>query len=370
MRTREKYLKIVKTLDSGSVGAPLTSELMEMLQLCFPPGPMLDMAVLLELKEQPLHVLAKRAGMTEENAHRLLEKMAARGTIWGWTVDGEDVYRMSELMAGIMEYVDVSPVWDPEEKEKFKKLWRLYYKKAMCHEQGLSEVSLLHVMPASESFNPNVIYPYENLIEMVKKQKGRIALQTCMCRDYEHNCNHLMETCLAFNEGADYVLRYHFGREITVDECIDVLKRCEEDGLVHQGTNNQEKLLFVCNCCSCCCNLMQPYTVYKYPYGTTTSSVYASIHEDQCIGCGTCKSKRCPVEEAIVLDPNTKKASVNENFCLGCGLCQTACPVHAIELVPRKVMPVSPETIGDMVKIVRRIKDDHRKDPDYIPGMR
>lgn len=373
MTTREKYLHIAKVFDSGAVGAPLNSELMELMTIWFPEGPILDVASVMDLQTRSAHEIAQLAGMSDQRAYEVLEEMAARGTIWSIKQNGQHVYKMMELLGGVYELMDVSPVWErtPElraQKARYKKLWKLYLRKAMFNEQGLAEVSLLHVMPSIGSNNPNVIYPYEDIVEVVKKQKGNIAVARCMCRDIEQNCDHLMDVCLAFNEAADFEIEYNMGRQISVDECIEILKKTEEDGLVHQGTNNKEKLLFICNCCKCCCMLMRPYVEYKYPYGTTKSSVYATVQEDKCIGCGTCEKKRCPMEGAIVVDPATKKAVTREDLCLGCGVCQIACPTDAIEMKPRPVMPICPDTIDDMVKIIRRIKADHRADPNYIPG--
>jgi ferredoxin len=52
------------------------------------------------------------------------------------------------------------------------------------------------------------------------------------------------------------------------------------------------------------------------------------IDANACVGCGTCVSV-CP-QEALSLDPKTKKAKVDGKKCVECLVCIDECPSSAI----------------------------------------
>ncbi|MFR9062619.1 MAG: hypothetical protein ACLVJO_01995 [[Clostridium] scindens] len=55
-------------------------------------------------------------------------------------------------------------------------------------------------------------------------------------------CGHLERICASnLDEGADYFIRTGVGREITKEEAYEILKRAEENGLVHEIQNLMEK---------------------------------------------------------------------------------------------------------------------------------
>ncbi len=56
----------------------------------------------------------------------------------------------------------------------------------------------------------------------------------------------------------------------------------------------------------------------------------ATIHADQCIGCGKCE-RSCRFGAIRITDG---KASVNEYSCEGCGVCAYICPAEAVTLAP------------------------------------
>ena len=365
MKEREKYIQLAKMLDSSPVGAPLSKELLELLEIWYPEGDHLDMALCLNYRNTSLEDVAEKAGVPVEKAKEILEDMAARGTILSKPSGDTRKYRLWPMYAGLFEYTNMSSKYDPATHQKMNELWMQYYKKNMVHELGESETSWKRTLPAMGAYmDAEAVLPYEVATDLIKTQAKRIAVGICACREQEQKCDKPLETCLAFDEAAGFMIEYGMGREITVDEAAEILKKCEAAGLVHMTSNNKSNLLFMCNCCPDCCNILRTYTEFNYPDGVAKASVRSQVDASACIGCGHCEKNRCPVKGAIKVV--NRKAVVNEELCIGCGLCVTECPRHAISLVKRSETPEYPETLGELSKVIWKTKQEHRADPDYV----
>ena len=55
------------------------------------------------------------------------------------------------------------------------------------------------------------------------------------------------------NKAADYAIERGTGRALTKEEAIEMLRKCEEEGLVHVADNRKEVAHIICNCCDDCC---------------------------------------------------------------------------------------------------------------------
>jgi hypothetical protein len=91
------------------------------------------------------------------------------------------------------------------------------------------------------------VLPYEAAADIARGAR-HIAVQPCPCRKRERRCDNPIETCVAFDELAEYAIHRQTGREIDNAEAIALLRWCAELRLVHQ-TANTDKPDFICNCC-------------------------------------------------------------------------------------------------------------------------
>ncbi len=69
-------------------------------------------------------------------------------------------------------------------------------------------------------------------------------------------CGHLKEDmCIQLGHAAEYYIRTGRGRKITREEAFEIIKRAEENGLMHQipNTDGPGKTHAICNCCGCSC---------------------------------------------------------------------------------------------------------------------
>jgi Pyruvate/2-oxoacid:ferredoxin oxidoreductase delta subunit len=177
---------------------------------------------------------------------------------------------------------------------------------------------------------PDDADPNENVAEKIK-EAGYWGVSTCSCRlphwiaDPGNHCEHLLETCLFMSDMARWGVEHGICREITYDEVLYILQKCNEDGLVHTYDPND----FICNCCSDCCVLQiggrEPGAKVLEP-----SAFVAQVDDSTCNSCNTC-ADRCPFG-AIEVNAH---ALVDINKCLGCGVCFPTCSTDSIHFVRR-----------------------------------
>ena len=134
-----------------------------------------------------------------------------------------------------------------------------------------------------------------------------------------------------FGSHAEYYLERAMAREITIDEALNILDKCEEEALVVQPFNAQNPG-GMCNCCGDCCGILRSLKRFPKPALHTSSNFYAVVDTAECTGCETCL-ERCQMEAITVSEDGV--AGINIDRCIGCGLCVSGCPAGAIELHPK-----------------------------------
>jgi Pyruvate/2-oxoacid:ferredoxin oxidoreductase delta subunit len=114
-------------------------------------------------------------------------------------------------------------------------------------------------------------------------------------------------------------------RELTYEKAMEVVRKAEEDGLVHFGQ---------CWCCVHDCEFLYPMArANRYDLISPNRFQATMVDRELCIGCQDCV-ERCPFN-AIEMrkDPNSKKLKesiISEN-CKGCGACITGCKQRALK---------------------------------------
>ncbi len=99
---------------------------------------------------------------------------------------------------------------------------------------------LMRIVPINVSMTgSNQILAIDDVTEIVKNAR-RLAVTKCACRVVKGApCEKPVDACLQFNKAADYQIERGTGREITREEALNILKKCEEEGLIHV-TNRKE----------------------------------------------------------------------------------------------------------------------------------
>lgn len=186
------------------------------------------------------------------------------------------------------------------------------------------------------------------------------AAGMCFCR---HQRQHLDESCgkgapvegicIALGEGARFLARRGFMQEKSTDELLAILETARSYNLTHVTDNIREQPSFICNCCSCCCELMAGIQS-GFPDGVAKTPFLAEVDAEACTLCGQCINA-CNAA-CIVPEKAAKTVCLDEQVCLGCGACIDSCPQNALRLVERRKRPHPPRNKGFMFARILREK--------------
>jgi electron transport complex protein RnfB len=355
------YDALVEHLNSMPIGAPKTPELIEILKTIYTEEEA-ALAVKLPFLPMTLDGLADRTGVEKGKLESMLAKMADRGTVAQETLGDQEMYRLLPTVVGFSE----TPFWAGKrtpETEKLAKLWRNYAVNGFIHEVGgggLSETPMTRVIPMEESLtDARKVADYERLADTVRGSSYQ-AVAHCPCRlmrNYagEGTCGHSTENCLHFGPMGRYMVEKGMAREITVDETLDILKRSNEEGLVHITGNYQGELDTICNCCADACVFLTGLLALGEKNMFARSNYVSRVDPDTCVVCGTCE-ERCPVD-AISLNGS---AQVDAEKCIGCGVCYPTCTTESITLVPRPEEEQKP--VLPMMDLVMKVMSEKKRE--------
>jgi NAD-dependent dihydropyrimidine dehydrogenase PreA subunit len=266
-------------------------------------------------------VIAKRIGLSVEDAEAKLVKMAKRGLLWRSKDDRKLLFRLAPFVVGI--YESQLEIMDHE----LAHLVEEYLANGGAVGIMSPQPALHRVIPAQKAVKSEWILPYDDVKAILLSSKS-FRLGDCICRVQQDHigrrCNFPLRTCLSFSS----VQSPPSPNDISKEEALAFLDKAEEMGLVHTVSNVMKGLGYVCNCCGCCCGILRGINDWGIENSVAHANYYATIDRDECVGCGTCR-KRCQVHAIFERDG---VSVVNRKKCIGCGLCVTGCPNGAAKL--------------------------------------
>ena len=339
----DRYEKLRAILHKHPTGAPKSRAFEEILRTLFTPEEV-EVALSMVFVPRSPHQIAKVSGVSEDKVMEHCESMANKGIVFSREKDGEMGYALLPTMPGIFEFPFMNGGGTPMH-DRLGKLWIEYHNEAMGKEFAASKTPLARVIPIEKALDARVeVLPYE-VISTMMSRANTFGLSQCACRVSVGACERPRDVCLTFDSLAQFLIERKRAREIDTQEAEDALNRAEKAGLVHTTNNSQDRLTFLCNCCTCCCAILRGLTHLNNPNAFAKSRWHAEVNLDLCTGCGTCEEDRCPMGAVKVVED---MATVDPNRCIGCGLCVTTCEAEAIRMVPREQASKPPSTISEM----------------------
>ncbi|HDP96896.1 MAG TPA: 4Fe-4S dicluster domain-containing protein, partial [Euryarchaeota archaeon] len=272
-------------------------------------------------------------------------------------MEGEDRYYdlVNDLEPSILPGNEIFKRIDQSQQEDFLDLWDRCFEEELVGSDGLTgaDEPQLRVIPIERTIPMKwgEVLPQESLSSIIGNAK-KLALTECSCRVMARKCDNPTDVCMLLDDFAEHCIERGSAHEISINQAIDVLMRCEELGLVHQLNNSEEGgYQFICNCCSCCCTVLRGMVLLGKDFLAIKSRYVSSVDESLCMGCDLCE-RRCQFHAIRIED---SVAIVDQDRCFGCGLCVSACPTRALKLV----MVRGPEHITDrLLKKPESVFDD------------
>ncbi len=263
---------------------------------------MAEAALVLELrKPKTAGEVAAICGKSEERCAGLLWELAMAGVCFVNKIDDEDRYWLETWIPGVMEMMTnnrENVARYPQIAEAFEAYGRV--RGPMSAGNFPIGAGLMRVIPIERSIEGETRRAsYEEVSRYLNENKI-FSVSDCACRTAREamgeGCGHLKEDmCIQMGHAAEYYIRTGRGREISRDEAFDIIRRAEDNGLMHQipNTDGSGKTHAICNCCGCSCLSLR--TAEMFINSDMVRSNYVSrVDQDKCVACGECVEV-CPV---------------------------------------------------------------------------
>jgi ferredoxin len=376
--TRDTIVPLIDRLNRYPIGLPDSNQLRQILAILFSEDEAF-VASRFPLQEASLSELIRVTGFDEHVLVEILEKMADKGLVMDLSYNGKVYYLLLPGLIGFFEFTFMKQRQDLPVEELAQLMHEYLFEdpeNLMGKEMFASKTPLTRSLPYEEHIPVHsVVTTYESARQIVR-EAGYGAIGMCYCRHKKEHLNQscdknapTQEICISLGNAARFMVRRGFAQERSVEELLLVLDRARELNLTHITDNIRYKPSFICNCCSCCCELLGG-VMRGFPLGVAKASYTLEVATETCLGCGLC-SKACNVEAVVMAqrdDGSSKKiARVSEEKCLGCGACISVCTAGSLSLTPR-VRPEPPARKRDLFTTI--LKEKKRLTPFVVEGVK
>jgi len=313
-------------------------------------------------KNRTAAYLAEKTGKSQEDAHRLALELAEIGVFRvNKDTNGEDQFYMQIFAPGIMEML----VNNPKQLAEHPEVGRAFEEYTRIRMATMSPMlpmgsGLMRVIPIESSIDGNMqAVPYERISYYLDKY-DIYSVSSCSCRAARRTigegCGHLeQDMCIQMGKGAEYYIRTGRARQVSRAEVEELLRKAEENGLMHNIPNIEEvgETAAICNCCACACFGLRVGLMFG-ARDAVRSNYVAKVDAEKCVACGQCV-ENCPgnalmlgqklcTKTPVTAMPEVKKitehawskADWNVDYRenrkdvvdSGTAPCKTACPAH------------------------------------------
>ena len=283
---------------------------------------MVDVALKMGVrKPKTTEQLMKLTKMEREPLEKLLTEMAWTGIIeYNWeNLDGknpkhEKRWVLPLFVPGSAEFLNMrkSQIDEhPEVAAFFERMTMLPLEKITPMVPPGGAGIGMHVIPVEKAIETeNKSVDLEHISYWLSKYEGKYAKSMCSCRASRaklgEGCGDDAESwCIGVGDMADYIVETQRGEYITKDEALEIFKKAEDNGFVHQITNidGEQKIFGICNCNVNVCNALRTSQLFNTP-NLSRSAYVASVKSENCVACGRCEDActRGTVDQAVAID--------------------------------------------------------------------
>ena len=264
--------------------------------------------------------VAEKSGEPYDKVKEALDYIAWTGVAFVNTVDGVDMYWQDIFVPGHLEMINNNL----ELVEKFPQVAEAFYyfgTKKGPMAAGIMPIGggPMRVLPIERSIDGNSRKAtYEELSKHLNEAEV-FSVSDCSCRTSREamgeGCGHLKEEmCVQLGHAAEYYIKTGRGREITREEAFEIIKKAEDNGLMHSIPNLDEPghTHAICNCCGCGCYAMR--LANEFINNDIVRSNYKSVvDESNCVACGECVDV-CPTNALRLGQKLCSKDKIDETM--------------------------------------------------------
>ncbi|KEZ87719.1 pyridine nucleotide-disulfide oxidoreductase [Clostridium sulfidigenes] len=245
--------------------------------------------------------VAPLCGKSVERTTELLLELADAGVCFVNEIDGVDTFWYETWVPGIMEMM----VNNKENVKKYPQIPRAF--EAYGRVRGPKTagsfpvgVGLMRVIPIEHAIEGETRRASYEEVSKYLNDNDIFSVADCSCRTAREamgeGCGHLKEDmCIQMGHAAEYYIRTKRGKQITREEAFEIIKRAEENGLMHQIPNldGSGKTHAICNCCGCSCLALRTASMFINA-DMVRSNYVSKVDKEKCVACGECV-QNCPV---------------------------------------------------------------------------
>jgi ferredoxin len=375
--SKSSIVTLIDRLNKYPIGLVDSDKLREILSLLFDERDAF-VASRFPLEEATLTELERRTGMSAVILVPLLDRMADKGLVMDMPYNGVTYYLLLPGLIGFFEFTFMKNRSDLP-LERLALLMREYLEESQAGEFFGSKTPLTRSLLYEEHIPvTSEVTTYDRAREIIR-EAGFGAVGMCYCR---HKKEHLNETCdkgapvdgicISLGSAARFMARRGFAEEKSTDELLAVLDRAMSFNLTHITDNIRHKPSFICNCCSCCCELLAGVQM-GYSNGIAKTGFLAVVDTSSCTGCGVCfracNVKAIAMPAGVVFEQRSDRyAVVAADVCLGCGACISSCPQSALTMIPVAGRELPPLKRKDLY--FKILKEKRRLTPFVVSGIK
>ena len=336
--------------------------------------------------------LAEKNGMTVEDTQKVINRLIGIG-ILEQNRDNPDnhiQYWVPKWVVGSGEYMVEHPTL-PDEDPSVATMFNLAPQEPLAFAAKLVPPGGagigMHVIPVEKAIPAEAqSVSVEHLSHWLDKN-DKFCTMVCACRKAQRIRGEGVgdiegHMCIGVGDIAEFLVESgKDAKYVTKEEVLELLKRSEEKGYVHQITNldGPERIVGICNCSPGSCYGLRTSQLFNTP-NMSRSAYRAHVDAAKCVACGKCVEvcpagaarlgqKLCKADGSKVVypmrdlpidhtwgedrwDPNYRDTNKVNCYDTGTSPCKTACPAHIA--VQGYIKMAAEGRYAEAVKLIRK----------------
>ncbi len=262
--SKSHLVPLIDRLNRYPVGLVDNEKLREILALLFSEEEA-TIAACFPLAETTLEELAVLTGIATNELQPKLEQMADKGLVMDVPTDDTVYWMLMPGLIGFFEFTFMKKRTDLPMAEVARLMHEYLHevRPGQAEEFFGSPTQLTRALAYEDKIPvSSTITSWEDARQIVREAEFGAA-GICFCRHQREHLGEICakgapmeEICIALGEGARFLVRRGFMKKKSTEELLAILDTARSFNLTHVTDNIREKPSFICNCCSCCCELM------------------------------------------------------------------------------------------------------------------